>query len=244
MQSGVAVRDSVLRPTQALPLAEILVRRVKDPDVLRQLGTLMRVPEVVRHADPDVDVATVFTPLPLQARVDFRPAVETRPDLTAVAITLGIPVTAQTGPTGESRQVAIGARLTPLAGPGETITLSGTFAPDPRPEPAPGAAMPPRAYQASPRIYQAMVDLPPGPYLLEAECQDARRGTLGALRDAIDVPAFDPGGLLVSSLILSTRIDKIETPQISLRLPFSLGDYSVVPRTTQRYVNGEDLTIF
>jgi hypothetical protein len=67
---------------------------------------------------------------------------------------------------------------------------------------------------------------------------------LGALRDAIDVPAFTGTELLVSSLILSTRIEKIETPLLSLRLPFTQGAYSVVPRTTQRYMNGEDLTIF
>jgi GWxTD domain-containing protein len=234
--NAVAVRDSVLRPTQALTLAETLVRRIKDPDVLRQLGALMRVPEVIQRSDTDVEVATVFSPVPLQARVDFRPASQDRTDLTAVAITLGVPPGAQEGPTGKSRRLALSAKLTPLGG-GEPVVLSGSFAPDPRPEQSSAGPSPTS-------VYQAMVYLPAGPYLLEAECQDAGRRMLGALRDAIDVPAFSGEDLLVSSLILSTRIEKIETPLLSLRLPFTQGAYSVVPRTTQRYMNGEDLMIF
>ncbi len=236
VQSGVAVRDSVLRPTQALPLAETLVRRVKDHDVLRQLGILMRVPDVVRRADPEVDVATLFTPVPLQARVDFRPAAASGAHRTAAAITLGVPASAQTGPTGQARRIAVSARLIPLRATGEEISLSGSFAPDPRPDVPSGSG--------HTGIYQAMVELPPGTWLLEAQCQDSERRMLGALRDAIEVPEFGNEGLRVSSLILSTRIDKIETPELSLRLPFSMGDYSVVPRTSQRYTTAEELTLF
>ncbi|HET9480785.1 MAG TPA: GWxTD domain-containing protein, partial [Candidatus Polarisedimenticolia bacterium] len=67
------VQSSVLRPTEFLPLAETLIRRVPGPDSLRNLGHVMRVPEVLDRLYSRVHVSTVFTMIPVEARVDFRP---------------------------------------------------------------------------------------------------------------------------------------------------------------------------
>ncbi len=75
----ISTQASVLRPTGSLPLAEMLVRRVPGPDALRNLGYVMRVPEVIPRLESRVNVSTVFSLVPVEARIDFRPSLREGP---------------------------------------------------------------------------------------------------------------------------------------------------------------------
>ncbi len=235
------VADSVLRPTSILPLAEILVRRIPRADALRLLGHLMRVPEVMERSGERVDVTTVFGHVPLRARVDFRPVrgVQGR---TLVAVTLGVEgrdlATAGVAPSPSPNPV-VTARLTAVDGEQESHALTHGFRPDPSPEvvTAGGAA-------AAGQVFQAITKVRPGRYLLEALYQDSEGHVSGSVRDVIDVPAFSPRGLGVSSLVLSARLEKLEVGPEPAEGPFTLGRYRVVPRTRQVFDPGEELLIF
>ncbi|HET6372896.1 MAG TPA: GWxTD domain-containing protein, partial [Candidatus Polarisedimenticolia bacterium] len=74
---GIVVAGTVLRPTGALPLGELLVKHMPGPEPLRHLGEIMRVPEAI-EARPLVNVMTVFRQIPLHARVDFNPGLQAR----------------------------------------------------------------------------------------------------------------------------------------------------------------------
>ncbi len=239
--SSVPVSQSVLRPTNLLPLAESLVRRVSGPESLRNLGHLMRVPEVLERLDSRVNVSTVFSMVPVQARIDFHPAARTAPERTSVAVTLGVkwPDLEAAGVTLFDPSGAIPTGyLTSADNEQRSYPLKDSFAPDPAPE----AWTDPRG---ATYVFQAVAEVPPGSYLLDVAYLDATERVMGSVRDWITVPAFATRTLSVSSLILSSRIDHLqEAVGVAAGAPFTLGSYRVIPRTTQVYKEGSDLTLF
>ena len=231
-------QSSVLRPTDFLPLAETLVRRIPGPDALRQLGQVMRVPEVMERNKSHVDVTTVFSLVPVQARVDFRSDEGTHSDRTTVAVTLGVTredlrKAGVAEPRAESSMLT--GHLTSIDDEKQSIPLNGIFSPDPSPD------------VPSDHVFQAICEVPPGRYLLDVSYQDTGQHIMGSLRDIIDVPAFVSQGLGVSGLILASRLEKLERSQgepTPRDEPFMIGKYRVIPRTNQVYTSEGSLTIF
>ncbi|HEY3174348.1 MAG TPA: GWxTD domain-containing protein [Candidatus Polarisedimenticolia bacterium] len=238
---AVAVRDSVLRPTDTLPLAETLVRRIPGPDGLRSLGHVMRVPEVLELDRSRVNVTSVFSLIPVQARIDFRPAeTATQTGKTSVAVTIGVTRSSllAEGVTATDPAAAIlTGHLTPVEGEGSPCTLSGAF----------DASEDSSTPRTDPLLFQALCLVPPGRYLLDVAYQDTGNRIMGAVRDLIEVPAFASSGLGISSLVLATRLDKIEGSAPDPKAadsPFMIRNYRVIPRTTQVYAGDDDLTVF
>lgn len=231
--------NSVLRPTDALPLAERLVRRIPGPDALRNLGHVMRVPEVLDRLSTQVHVSTVFSHVPVEARIDFRPASAAGPDgTTAVTVTLGVDgddLYAAGVTRLQPQEAILTGHLTGTGRSGATHSLTGTFAPAPDGEAGPdGAGM---------LVFQTVASVPPGRYLLDVAYQDPEERIMGAVRDVIDVPAFTPEGLRVSSLVLSSRLEPLP-PAREGAGPFEVAGYRVVPRTNQTYRTSESLQVF
>ncbi|HZI93885.1 MAG TPA: GWxTD domain-containing protein [Patescibacteria group bacterium] len=244
VNNAVPLQTSILRPTDFLPLAETLVRRMPGPDALRNLGYVMRVPEVMERSRSHVDVTTLFSLVPMQARIDFRPPLQAaapRADGTTVAVTLGVTQTdlLKAGVASSQPGAAIlTGYLTSIADDKKSFQLNGAFAPDPSPD----SAAPAPASQ----VFQAVCHVPPGRYLLDVSYQDTERRIMGSLRDLIDVPSFETQGLGVSSLMLASRLEKLEevADSGSAEMPFMLGRYRVIPRTNQVYHPEEALTVF
>lgn len=238
VSSGTAVDRSVLRPTDFLPLAEQLVRRISGPDALRDLGHIMRVPEVLDLERTHVNVTSIFSMIPVQARIDFKPGDPTAPlGNTAVAVTIGVQRSALTaeGVTsmGSDASFVVG-QLVSVDDEKRTCHLSGAF--DSLSADSTDDSL----------VFQALCRIPPGRYLLNASFQDTRERIMGAVRDMIDVPAFEQSGLRISSLILSTKLDKIEEGSRSEPpdAPFMFGAYRVVPRTSQVFNTEDTLKVF
>jgi len=239
VQSGTALDRSVLRPTDFLPLAEALVRRISGPDALRDLGHIMRVPEVLDLERARVNVTSVFSMIPVQARIDFRPTgADAEKGDTAVAVTIGVPrsTLAAEGVTSfdEGAAIVVG-QLSSVENERTTCRLSGSF--DPTGTESADESL----------VFQALCRVPPGRYLLDASFQDTRERVMGSVRDLIEVPSFDPSGLRISSLILSTKLDKLEsgvTRPDHADAPFMFGSYRVVPRTSQIFNPAETLKVF
>ena len=247
VSGSTALDDSVLRPTGALQLAESLLRLVPGPEPLRQLGHLMRVPELRNRPDSTVNVTTVFGHVPVHARVDFRPAerVDTR---TSVAITLGVSVSdlaaAGLGPRDRATADLLG-RLTSVEGEQRSYSLTGTFRPDLDTGPqGTSTGQESNTGEEATQVFQAVASIPPGRYLLEISYRHSRGPVSGSVRDFIEVPVFSSDGLTVSSIILSSRLEKMEAPAPPGASPFILGRYRVVPRINRVYAGPEELTIF
>jgi GWxTD domain-containing protein len=236
------VQSSVLRPTDVVPLAETLVRRLKGQhEPLRQLGHIMRVPEVI--APPArVHVSTVFAHVPLHARVDFRPGAGSAGGRrTALALTLSVSardLEAAGVPSFDPAHALITGHLTAVDEPGRRHALNGAFAADPRPDSGGPAA----SY-----TFQAIVQVPAGRYLLDVSWQDTEERVMGALRDRIDVPLFGGEGFDLSSLILASRLERLEDPPGPVgadETPFAFGPYRVIPRTSASYVQPDEILLF
>jgi len=240
LSGAVAAQASVLRPTDSLPLAETLVRRVPGPDALRNLGYVMRVPEVISRLESRVNVSTVFSLVPVQARIDFRPTLRDA-KTTAVAVTLGVRRAdlLSAGVTGfGSDGVILSGYLTPVDDETHPYPLTGAFEPDPDTR---AGASPEGTFR-----YQAICQVPPGRYLLDVAYQETDERIMGSLRSVIEVPAFSSTGLAVSSLVLSSRIDPLNHsgPGGGGPVPFDLGGYRVIPRTTMTYAQPSRLMVF
>lgn len=237
--TGTAIDRSVLRPTDFLPLAEALVRRVSGPDALRDLGHVMRIPEVLDRERARVNVTSVFSMIPVQARIDFKPGSPAPASgNTAVAVTIGVSrstLTAEGVTSFDPAAALVVGQLVSIEDEHTTCRLSGSF--DSTDDEA----------SDEPLVFQALCRIPPGRYLLDASFQDTRERIMGSVRDVIDVPAFDQSGLRISSLILSSRLDKLEAgtaPAAQTDLPFMFGNYRVVPRTSQIFKPTETLKVF
>jgi GWxTD domain-containing protein len=236
------VQSSVLRPTDVIPLAETLVRRLKgQPDPLRQLGQIMRVPEAI-EPPARVNVSTVFAHVPLKARVDFRPGSGSAAGRrTAVALTLSVSARdLETAgiPALDPGRVLVTGHLTSADDPGRRYLLNGAFVPDPRPDPAATRAL---------HTFQAVMQLPAGSYMLAVAWQDTEDRVMGALHDRLDVPAFGGEGFDLSSLILASRLERLEDPPGPTgpdETPFAFGPYRVIPRTSASYVQPDELLLF
>lgn len=236
------VQSSVLRPTDVIPLAETLVRRLRgQPDPLRQLGQVMRVPETI-EPPARVQVSTVFAHVPLRARVDFRPgsgSAEGR--RTAVALTLSVSsrdLEAAGAPGFDPSHALITGHLTSVDHPARSYVVNGAFAADPRPDPAAPHAV---------HTFQAVMQVPAGRYLLDIAWQDTTDRVMGALRDRIDVPGFGQEGFDLSSLILAARLERLEDqpgPISADETPFAFGPYRVIPRTSASYAQPAELLLF
>ncbi len=239
---GLPGQSSVLRPTESLPLAEMLVRRMKghDAEPLRLLGELMRVPEAI-EPPARVDVSTVFDHVPVRVRVDFRPAPGSAEGRrTAIAITMGVAphdleragVTASDPSHGAMR-----GRLTAEDDPARFYAFTGRWAPSTQEAgTAAGEDIP----------YQAVVLAPAGRYVLDVTFQNTDERVMGALRDLVPVPDFGEGGMSVSSLVLAARLEHLDdpfTPDPNVT-PFAFGPYRVIPRTSDVYSGAEPLTVF
>lgn len=239
VNDATAVQASILRPTDFLPLAETLSRRMPGPGALRDLGQVMRVPEVLERNRSHVDVTTVISLVPVQARVDFRPAFSSAPDRTTVAVTLGVTRSdlRRAGIVAPHPESAIlTGYLTSIDDEKRSISLS-SFAPDPRSDAWPT--------DSPAHVFQAVCEAQPGRYLLDVSYQDTDQRIMGSVRDMIDVPAFETKGLGVSSLVLASRLEKNEgVPAADAGTPFMLGAYRVIPRTRQSYPHDEPLLVF
>ncbi|HKY32065.1 MAG TPA: GWxTD domain-containing protein [Candidatus Polarisedimenticolia bacterium] len=238
---GMPVQASVLRPTESLPLAESLVRRFPGPDSLRSLGQVMRVPETM-EPPATVHVSTVFSHVPIRARVDFKPglASASRPR-TAVAVTVGVRWSdlERAGITSfQPSHALLTGHLTSLSGDKARHRIAGVFSPERE-----------LAGSGSGEIvhtFQAVANVPPGRYALDVSYQDVEDRVMGSVHEEINVPAFEQDGLTVSTMVLASRLDWIEGAPEEGRVdaPFTYGAYRVVPRTSSSFRPAEQLTVF
>ncbi len=242
-----ALDGSVLRPTGSLQLAETVLRLVPGPRPLLHLGRLMRIAEVWSTPDPSIEVTTVFSHVPVHARVDFRPESEragtTR---TSVAVTLGVngsDLAAAGVAAGEEASAELVGGLTSVDEEPRTYSLTGSFSPEAVARPfQTGRAR--RGPDLATQVFQAVSSVPPGRYLLEVSYENTHGPVRGSVRDFIEVPLFSSDRLTVSSIILSSRLEELDSPAPGGASPFVLGRYRVVPRTSRVYAEPEELTIF
>ncbi|MGH9869433.1 MAG: GWxTD domain-containing protein [Candidatus Polarisedimenticolia bacterium] len=240
---GMPVQSSVLRPTESLPLAELLVRHIKgDAEPLRHLGRLMRVREAM-EPPVRVDVSTQFVHIPVEARVDFRPGPgSSEGRRTAMAVTLGVRWAdlEQAGiTTFNPFGCVVRGHLTAAEDPSRRYNLSDSFAIE---GPA-GEAI----SSTGGLSFQAVAHVVPGRYVLDLAFEDLEERVMGALRDSIDIPDFGESGFSLSSMVLASRVERMDDVPSFLEsgvTPFAFGPWRVIPRTRATYAPGEELRLF
>jgi len=167
--------------------------------------------------------------IPLQVRTDIYEA--TMGD-SFVAVTLGV-----ARPDAGSGNLVSFARFIPDAVDVAPVTLaaSDSFAPA-------------EAENADPEggvlLYQGGSGLHPGRYTLLAGTRDPESGKLGVVRVPLDVPKYEGGTLMLSTVALAKKLEGPKAPPDvgeGKKPPFFLGSFRVVPSLDGVFRQGSDV---
>jgi hypothetical protein len=97
-------------------------------------------------------------------------------------------------------------------------------------------------------LFQVVRAVLPGSYNATFGVLDRNRDHIGSYRERIRVPAFPVDELALSSLALARKLGPAPAaatePGAPVVVPFRLGNYQVVPKTDQRYANGEEFALY
>lgn len=99
---------------------------------------------------------------------------------------------------------------------------------------------------AAPGTFQTGLGLDPGRYRLFIGLQRPGSARMGRWKQDLTVPDLSGPGLGLSSLTLARRLDRLAgaAPDGSLKVPFVLGSFRVVPRADAALRNGDDFNLY
>jgi len=99
------------------------------------------------------------------------------------------------------------------------------------------------ATRAGSLIYQLFLQAPPGSYELQLAVRDNGTNSIRTTGEQVMLP--DLGGeLVLSSVVLADRVDKLEVPVPRGREPFSHGEYRVLPNVERLFPAGGTLHLY
>ena len=167
--------------------------------------------------------------IPIQVRTDIYQA--TKGD-SFVTVTLGV-----ARPDAGSGSLVCFARFIPEAADAAPVTLAApdSFAPA-EPENADPAS--------SVLVYQGGSGLHPGRYTLLAGARDPESGKVGVVKLPLDVPKYEGGNLMLSTVALVRKLEGPKAPPAvgeGKKPPFFLGSFRVVPSLDGVFRQGTEL---
>jgi GWxTD domain-containing protein len=162
-----------------------------------------------------------------------------REGLTYVEINLAVerPAGGEAPPTsgGSTSPLSVGARLVSARDPSSAVEF-----------PPEGGFMA-LADAGAPGgiIFQSGTGVPPGDYQLLVAISDPDSGQIGSWRENVEVPDLSGPGLMLSDLVLASRIDAEPSPSSSeLKQPFLHGRLRVVPDIDAKFPTGSELSFY
>jgi GWxTD domain-containing protein len=94
-------------------------------------------------------------------------------------------------------------------------------------------------------VFQSGAGVPPGTYTLMVGIVDNASGEIGSWREEVEVPDLSGGGLLMSDLVLASRVERLpEHAQGAYKEPFLQGHLRVLPNVAHVYRAGSDLAFY
>lgn len=213
----------------------MLPERMSEIGFMADLGRLEQVPTEEDLLSFIVSAEEYAGVIPFGARYDYFAGPGGASD---VALTLSLhPDPLDPGRASGLPDYLIVGRIDPLDsdGPARSIFLrEHEFVPSPRNE---------ELEFHGPYAYQARIRLRPGRYRLSFAAFDRVTRRIGSITEEIEVPAFTPGVLSLSSLCLSSSIEEIR-PDEDRDGAYAIGNLRVTPRLLPIYENGETFAVY
>ncbi len=101
------------------------------------------------------------------------------------------------------------------------------------------------AQQGKKLVFQSQRSFAPGKYKAIVAVKDPASGSLGVIEKEVAVPGFHGDALGLSSVTLVHKLERLPAPPASeAPQPFILGSFKVVPRSSARYLHGEELIFY
>jgi hypothetical protein len=132
----------------------------------------------------------------------------------------------------DARPFTLSARLMPRGEPARAIDIGADgFA---------AAADPQGGW-----VFQSGAGVPPGAYTLLVGIVENASGEIGSWREEVEVPDLSGGGLILSDLVLASRVERLpEHAQGAYKEPFLQGHLRVLPNVGHVYRTGSNLAFY
>jgi GWxTD domain-containing protein len=157
-----------------------------------------------------------------------------REGLTYVEINLAVERPAGSG-ADPSSPLSIGARLVSVRDPSLAIDFPAED----------GFMALPDAGAPGGFVFQSGTGVPPGDYQLLVAVSDPDTGQVGSWRESVEVPDLWGPGLVLSDLVLASRVEAAPSPpSSSLKQPFLHGRLRIVPDIDGKFSAGAELGFY